>query len=214
MLKVEKFDYNSFDDLAANTYVIYAESEAIIIDPSQDYDGVISYLDKHHLKLKAILLTHGHFDHFKGVERIVRKYPVPVYIHQEDEELLTNQNLNCSYYCGDNVTYEGEVKNVYDKEVLKILPEDILVIHTPYHTMGSVCYYFKESGLLFSGDSLFKGSVGNTALPTSEPRLMKDSLNKLMSLPKETKVMPGHGGNTTIGVECSFNRFLNEQALV
>ena len=209
MLKVEKFDYNSFDDLAANTYVVYDKEEAIVIDPSQDYDGIINFLDKHHLLLKAILLTHGHFDHFKGVERIVKKYPVPIYIHQDDVELLTNQHLNCSYYCDNDVTYKGEVTTVSDSEVLKILTEDILVIHTPYHTLGSVCYYFKESGLLFSGDGLFKGSIGNTSLPTSEPRLMKASLHKLALLPKQTKVMPGHGANTTIELECSFNRFLN-----
>ena len=209
MVKVEKFDYNSFDDLAANTYVVYEGSEAVVIDPSQDYDGIVNYLEKHQLTPKAILLTHGHFDHFRGVERILRKYNVPVYIHSDDMDLLTNQSLNCSYYSGEDITYDGKVKEVSDNEVLKILPEDILVIHTPYHTMGSVCYYFKNSGLLFSGDSLFKGSVGNSSLPTSDARLMNKSLVKLTKLPKQTKVMPGHGGNTTIEYELSFNRFLN-----
>ena len=211
-MRVEKFNYNDRDDLCANTYVLSDEqNKAVIIDPAVDNDGTISFLENHHLTPVAILLTHAHFDHIRGVKRLVDKYQLPVYIHFLEEPSLLDPYKNCSMLMGESeiVDVKDKLKTVIDKQVLKILDSDIVVIHTPYHTEGSVCYYLPKENLLFSGDTLFRGSVGRTDLPTSTPKYMRETFDKLKVLPKETKIYPGHESNSTIEYELSFNRFLN-----
>ena len=202
-LKVEKFDYNSEDELLSNTYVISDEKKsALIIDPSKDYLGIVNFLKKNELNPQAILLTHGHFDHFKGVEKLVQNYPnIEVYIHYEDESLLTDAKLNCSYYMASPETYEGKVETFLDEKTFHFLGEEIKVIHTPFHTEGSVCYYFVSNKLLFSGDTLLKNGFGRVDLPTSNQRKIISSLKKLDLLPKDLKLCPGHGPNSVLGVE-------------
>ena len=211
-MQVEKFNYNDRDDLCSNTYVISdSQNHALVVDPAVDNDGIINFLVSKGLTPLGILLTHGHFDHIRGVKRLVDKYQIPVYIHALESDLLTDTYKNCSEFCDCSVIIDvkDKVVEINDKQVLKILEKDIIVIHTPYHTEGSVCYYFPEEKLLFSGDTLFKGSVGRSDLPTSCRRKERETFNKLKSLPEDTKVYPGHESNTTIGYELSFNRFLN-----
>lgn len=203
-MRVEKFDYNSFDELLANTYVVFDDDKkAIIIDPSKDYEGIVNYLKKNELSPVAIFLTHGHFDHFRGVNILIKNYPyVKIYMEEHDFDLLGDPHKNCSYMMNEVGQIDVDCKFIKDKEILHLLKdEDIMVIHTPYHTMGSVCYYFKNNNWLFSGDSLFAGGVGRFDLPTSCPRLINQSLAKLKELPGATKVYPGHGPNTTISQE-------------
>ncbi len=211
-MKVEKFNYNDRDDLFANTYVVSDSlNNAVIIDPSVDYDGIINYLERNSLTPKAILLTHGHFDHIRGVSRLINKYNIPVYIHFLETPLLTDPYLNGSELFGNSVSLSNiaTLITITDKQVLKILENEIIVIHTPYHTEGSVCYYIKKDNILFTGDTLFKLSVGRNDLPTSTSKYTESTFDKLKALPEATKVYPGHEGNTTIGFELSFNRFLN-----
>ena len=146
-MKIEKFDYNDIEELLANTYVISdKDKNAIVIDPSKDNDGVINYLEKHDLILKAILLTHGHFDHMRGVNRLVNKYHVPLYIHYEDEENLKDSYLNCSDMGDEKIIVEQTPILIKDGDELNILSEGLIkVIHTPFHTKGSVCYYLKDN---------------------------------------------------------------------
>lgn len=209
---VEKFNYNDRDDLFANTYVLSDENHrAVIIDPSVDYDGIINYLERNNLTPVGVLLTHAHYDHLRGVKRLLDKYLIPLYIHSLEMDSLLDPYKNCSLMLGGSFTLDvkDRIKPINDKEVLKILSNDIIVIHAPYHTIGSVCYYCPKEGYLFSGDTLFRGSVGRNDLPTSTSKYMRETFDKLKALPKGVKVYPGHDANTTIEYELSFNRFLN-----
>ena len=209
-MKVEKFFYNDNDDLCANTYVVIDDdNKCVIIDPSAANDGIINYLTRHQYQPVAVLLTHGHFDHIRGVDRLIKKYKIDLYVNQDDAVMLNNPNLNCSYMVGDAFTLESEAKTLVDGQTLDLLnDETIIAIHTPFHTKGSTCYYFKNNKYLFSGDTLFKESIGRDDLPHSDPRKIYSSLDKLKLLPKETKIFPGHGPNTVLESELLLNRFL------
>ena len=209
-MKIEKFDYNDIEELLANTYIISdKDNNAVVIDPSKDYDGVINYLEKQGLTLKAVLLTHGHFDHMRGANRLINKYHIPLYIHYEDEENLKDSYLNCSVMCGEDIRVDATPVLVKDNDELNLLSkETIKVIHTPFHTKGSVCYYLKDNNWLITGDTLFKLSVGRDDLPGSVPSKQEESLSKIKKLPKETKIFPGHGPNSVLETELMLNHFL------
>lgn len=211
-MKIEKFDYNSFDELCANTYILYDEKEAVVIDPGATNDSVINFLEKRNLSLKAILLTHGHFDHIRGVNHLLDKFDVPIYIHQDDEIMLTDPDINCSDF--ENVVIQKKPVLLSDKDKLSFLGSEIEVIHTPFHTRGSVCYYLKDNNVLFSGDTLFKMSIGRDDLPNAIPSKRNESLKKIKALPIRTKIYPGHGSNSILEDELHFNAFLNNNYLV
>ena len=209
-MKVIPFIYDSYDDLISNTYILIDEdNQCVVIDPGCGNDGIVKYIKKNNLALKAILLTHGHFDHMRGVDILEREYNVPLYIGFFDLENLKDEHLNCSEYFSD-----GHIKlstpgiGVSEGETIDVLKEKIVVIETPFHTAGSVCYYLKDSGLLFSGDSLFKDSIGRTDLPGSKPKEVYNSLSKLAKLDDGVKVYPGHGPFTTIKNERLSNPFV------
>ena len=207
-MRVEKFTYNDIDDLNANTYVVINEGEAIVIDPSIDDDKVGDFLIKNNLKPLMVLLTHGHFDHIRGVDKLTKRFSIPIYIHFDDEKLLIDDSLNCSYFEESPIIVKTKPITLSGGEELNILGDTLKVIHTPFHTEGSVCYYFLNNKLLFSGDTLFAGSVGRDDLPTSNRRKRNNSLSKLKSLPKECKIYPGHGPNTSLNKELLLNHFL------
>ena len=129
-MRVEKFDYNSFDELLANTYVVFDDDKnAVIIDPSKDYEGIVNYLNKNELKPVAILLTHGHFDHFGGVNVLLENYPnLKVYIEEHDYELLGDPIKNCSYMCGSSLIIDVDPIFVKDGSVLKLLKSQLLFL--------------------------------------------------------------------------------------
>ncbi|MCQ2814734.1 MAG: MBL fold metallo-hydrolase [Bacilli bacterium] len=211
-MKIECFNYKGIDDLFSNTYVVSDDFlNCIVVDPSCDYDGIIKYIEKNSLNLQGILLTHGHFDHIRGVTRLTEKFKVKTYITNNDKELLTDPELNCSNYGAylRPIIVKANVNVVFDNDQLDLLNEPIRVIFTPYHTSGSVCYYLQTSKILLSGDTLFKKMIGRSDLPTSQPSLKRDSLNKIMVLPDDVKVYPGHGSSTTIGAERISNPFIN-----
>ena len=209
MVHVEKFSFLDTDDLCANAYVVSdVNNNCVIIDPSTDNDCFINFINKNNLNLKAILLTHGHFDHIRGVKRMMEKFHAPIFIHELDRVMLNDSYLNGSFMMNERIELETEVEFVKDNQVLKLLDDDIKVIHTPYHTKGSVCYYFINNNLLFSGDTLFKNSIGRDDLPNSAPSEFDNSFRKIKSLAKNCKVYPGHGNNTTIGDELNYNYFL------
>ena len=204
-MEIIPFVYQTDDELLSNTYIFKdAHNNCVVIDPSKDYEGIVEYIKTFKLNLKAILVTHAHFDHIGGIARLVKAFDVPVYAGYEDVPGFTDPYKNCSELCETFVIYNGEVKPLGDNEVLHLLDEDIKVIYTPYHTVGSVCYYFSKSKVLFSGDSLFNYSLGRSDLPTSVPSKTRESIEKLMKLDNDVRVYPGHGRFTSIGVEKAF----------
>ena len=194
-----------------NCYAIVDDnSNAIIIDPGLDSYHLVKQIEYLNYKPVAILLTHGHFDHIAGITKILEKWQIPTYIHYLDNDLLNNPKDNCSYLDGVSISIDINAKTVTNKEVLEILPNiKIEVIHTPFHTEGSVCYYLKDNKILFTGDTLFKYGVGRTDLPTSCPRFMSSSLEKLKKLPDEVKIYPGHGSESILGKEKKTNTLFN-----
>jgi len=208
-MKIIPFTYHDEDDLCANTYVLVDETNScVVVDPSVDYNGIIDYINKNSLTLKAVLLTHSHFDHMRGVDRLKNKFKCPLYVGFDDIDGLTDISKNCSRYYGKWVRVESKALPVSDNDILNVVDEPIKVIYTPYHTCGSVCYYLQQSNLLLSGDSLFKMAIGRSDLPTSTPESTEESLMKLFRLPDETKVYPGHGAQTTIKSERKGNGFI------
>lgn len=204
MVKVIPFLNNDIYELNANTYIVTdSDNNAVVIDPSMNNKTIANYITNNNLKLKGILLTHGHFDHIKGVDVLIKEHHCPLYVFYLDEEMLYNPDLNCSSEMSfdELVVLKSKAITFGDNEVLHLLNEDINVLWTPFHTIGSVCYLFKESKMLFSGDTLFKNGIGRDDLPNSDRKSMKSSLQRIFKLNDNIKVYPGHGSFTTIGDE-------------
>lgn len=189
--------------LATNAYIVACPQTrlAAIIDPAPESAPLIfDFCSKNNLKPEKILLTHSHWDHIADVAVIKNKYQIPVYIHEEDAYNLLepgSDGLPCWIEIPP-VQPDGFLK---EGSVISVGNLHLQIIHTPGHTPGCVCLYSPNYNILISGDTLFKGSMGNLSLPTARPRLMPDSLKKLSTLPSETVVYPGHGPRTTIGNE-------------
>ena len=193
-----------------NTYFLYREgsSDAVVVDPADSGEYLYDKLKENGLDIKAILLTHGHFDHIWGIEGIHKKTEAPVYASEDEKDLLNDDRKNCSAQCGRSCKIDAD-HYLKDDEIIDICDMKIKVLKTPGHTEGGCCFYIEEAGFLISGDTLFCESVGRTDLPSgSMSTLVRSIKDKLMVLPKDTKVYPGHGSPTSIEYEKEYNPFL------
>lgn len=193
-----------------NCYFLYKEGsgDCIVIDPADSGQYLYDKLTEKGFNIKAILLTHGHFDHIYGVKKLSEAAECKVYAYTDEAKLLEDVKLNCSLSTGRGVSVIPD-ELFTDGEEVTLADMTFSVIHTPGHTQGSCCYYFKEPGFLIAGDTLFAQSVGRTDLPTGSAKTLIDSINtRLMGLPDDVKVYPGHGDSTTIGFERENNPFL------
>lgn len=196
--------------VGTNCYVVYNEETraCFVVDPAVPSDLVIEFIKTEGLILQGILLTHGHFDHIMGIDALCRAYPVPVYASILEELVLTDPDVNLSsaYGMGYTVT---DVRFLEDEEHVELAGYEIRMISTPGHTVGGCCYYLPKEEVLFSGDTLFAGSVGRTDFPTgSMGTLVRSVKERLLVLPEDTQVYPGHMEATTIGFEKENNPFL------
>jgi glyoxylase-like metal-dependent hydrolase (beta-lactamase superfamily II) len=193
-----------------NCYFIYREGsqDVIFFDPADKGDYIYETLKEKGFQVKGILLTHGHFDHIWGVNRLKELSGAPLYAYEAEKVLCEDAVTNVSDQVGRPYTVSPD-RYLQDNEEITIADMTCRLIATPGHTVGSCCYYFAEEGILIAGDTLFQDSVGRTDLATgSMGALVRSVKEKLFVLPEETKVYPGHGEATTIGHEKKYNPFL------
>lgn len=196
--------------VSTNCYILYREDskKAVIFDPADAPEQIEKELTGLGLEPEAVLLTHGHFDHIMAANQLKDRYGVPVIAHEEEAEVAKEPGLNLSSQFG--VGYSLQVdRTVKDGDVLDIAGFTMKVLHTPGHTKGSVCYYLEQEEILFSGDTLFAGSVGRSDFPTgSGATLLRSIKEKLAVLPDNTEIFPGHGEQSDIGYEKTHNPFM------
>lgn len=199
--------------LAANCYIIEDGKDAVIIDPGYTEDGIFDYILNNPKKIKYILLTHGHFDHIFAANAVKEATGADIVIGEGDAFALVNDEFNLSegfgsIYGSIGSEPKGEI-TVSDGDVITVGKMKFTVISTPGHSPGGVCYL--SDGVLFSGDTLFAGTVGRTDFPHSSQGALLESLEKLKKLDDNIAVYPGHGEKTTIKAEKQNNPFLNYQ---
>ena len=194
--------------------IAYGEDKiAVIVDPGMsnpsECSRVADFVSANGLQLKAILLTHGHFDHIYGVKWCVDSYGVPVYMNPADSVIVENAPKHASAFGLDEPQIDFSTKDIADGDILSFGEMSFEVVSTPGHTPGGVCYIDKGNSFMFSGDTLFAGTIGRSDLPGGDyDSLILSLMNKLMFLDGDMEVFPGHGGNTTIGDERTQNPFL------
>ncbi|MEN8153188.1 MAG: MBL fold metallo-hydrolase [Acidobacteriota bacterium] len=195
-------------ELEVNCYIIYSEQtkNCFIIDPGDNGEKILKGISEAGLNPQKILLTHGHIDHCGGISYIVSETGIPVFVHKEDSLLMNsrrNMELGAAFGLDTPPEPDGYFK---DREIIKLDDVDIEVFHTPGHTPGSVC--FKTNGMIFTGDTLFHGSIGRTDLPGGNFSQLEESLELLKKFPGNTKIHPGHGESSDIKQELRINPFL------
>lgn len=213
MLKVAKFGFYMF---GINTYVVYdpEAKEAAIIDPGmsqkQEFEAIENFIEREGLKVTHLINTHLHIDHAIADNWVKSKYGLPVEAHFDDAILgeRINQQAEMFGVQAEDVAVEIE-RPLREGDVVKIGNGELKVLHVPGHSPGSICLYDEADGFVIVGDALFEGSIGRTDLPGGNYRQLIDAIkSKLLTLPRDTMVLSGHGDATTIGREWDSNPFL------
>lgn len=201
-MNIERMIIGAF---AVNTYLIFNEDtkEAFVIDPGACPKELLQRLEDK--KLLGILLTHGHMDHIGGVKELLAAHPAPVYAGANERALLSDPRLNLSGMMGGPISLKADVE-VNDGDTIPFGKENIEVMALPGHTAGGVGYLI--GNVIFSGDTLFQGSIGRTDFPTGDyETLIRSVEEKIFECPDETLILSGHGEKTTVGIEKTTNPF-------
>lgn len=207
MIKTEFILSGEFQE---NCYIVYDDTskKAIIIDPGQDGKKVIDKIEKLKLQPELLINTHGHFDHTFSDDIIREKYNIPLAIHKDDTEMLSDADKNFSTIIG-SPTIINDADIIFDKEeTIETSFCKYSVIHTPGHSQGSICILIND--VLFAGDTVFKNSIGRTDLYGGDYEKLIKSLQKIKKLPPDTIICPGHGPFTTLKNELKNNMYFNQ----
>lgn len=200
--------------LQENSYLVVDETtaDAVLVDPGDEPESLLHMLEESGATLRAIWLTHGHFDHIGAIEAIRRRHPVPVHLHPADRPVYDSQHFFATSYglpFEQPAPPDGELAH---GDRVRVGSLEFEVIHAPGHAPGHVIFH--GQGVVLGGDVLFAGSIGRTDIPMANPTHMLASLRRMSTLPPETVVYPGHGAHTTIAHELRSNPFLNGTANV
>lgn len=199
---------------AANCYILYCKEslEGIVIDPGAQADDIIKVIEDRDISIKYIVLTHGHGDHIGGVEKLKNTFFIPVLAHKEEDIILTQSSKNLSYMMPGGKIEISSDKYIEEGYTIEFGLHRAEVIHTPGHSPGGIC--IKAGDYLFTGDTLFKRSIGRTDLYAGSYEVLISSIReKLLNLDDATIVLPGHGEESTIGSERLYNEFLIGRSL-
>ena len=201
---VQKVNVHDVFDTNSYFYIDKTTNCGFLIDPGAETFKIKSIIDENNWTIQAILLTHGHFDHTGAVEELYQLLNVPYYIHQNGEPFLKSTHFNLSQYCNRNVVLNN-ARYFNDGDFISLksnLDIKLQVIHTPGHTPDSVVFYDKKENIAFVGDTIFKGSIGNSEYPGGNGQELSASIiNKIFTLPPETVLYSGHSDKTTVGTE-------------
>ena len=199
--------------LNCNCSILGAENthEAIVVDPGDDISKISAILERHALKVSMIVITHAHIDHIGGASKLRALTGAPVYMHEADQVLSRRLDMQALWLGVEAPEDPGIDTPAKEGDILRAGSIEAHILHTPGHTPGSISLYMGAEKKLISGDTLFEGSIGRTDLPGGDPVLIEYSIrNKLYKLPEDTVVIPGHGGETSIGREMQFNPFVRK----
>lgn len=192
--------------VATNAYFIKGEKGWLVIDAPEE---TLDFLTQSKMNPAALVLTHGHWDHIWDAGEIAEKYECPVYYHKDDEILCTHPEKMSGFGPTEMIKPVKATKFLDEGDTFEHAPFSFQIFHVPGHCPGSICLYEKNAGVLFGGDVLFEGGVGRWDLPGGSNKLLIEGIRKkLLTLPDETIVYPGHGDSTTIGEEKESNPFL------
>ncbi len=197
--------------LQCNCSILGDESsgEAMVIDPGDDIPRIMAILARHKLMLKQIVVTHAHIDHIAGAQQLKRLTGAPIFYNANDLPLVEMMDVQAGWLGMETPEVAPPDDSLRDGQPLGVTGIQGTVLHTPGHTEGSICLHLPEQHVLIAGDTLFAGSVGRTDLPGGNTKALLDSIHsRLLTLPEETLVVPGHGQTTTIGAEKDSNPFL------
>jgi len=226
-MKIDRLVLGEFE---TNCYIVQSAEqspECLIIDTGLDVGALLAFIEHNKLTPAGVVLTHGHIDHIAGVDALRTKFPsITTYIHKSDAELLTDSVGNLSFMVDSTLRLDsgqasspqagrsfnaGQADHLVDEgDIIDRAGVKLRVIHTPGHTHGGICLYAEREGIIFVGDTLFADSVGRTDFPGGNMKQLIDGIKtKLLTLPDETIVYPGHGPQTTIKREKLHNPFLH-----
>lgn len=212
-MEILKFGFSFF---GVNTYLVYdaATRECVVVDPGMvnryEETAIKRAVEKYELKITKVINTHLHIDHVAGNRFIMKEYGVPVYAHPEDRFLGERIEMQAQMFgVVEKIANVDEFEPLSHGDKIAVGNEELEVIHTPGHSPGGISLYDRKGGNVLVGDTLFAGSIGRSDLPGGDyHQLIKSNIERLMMLPEETHVHPGHGPETTIGIERQSNPYL------
>jgi len=189
----------------SNVYIVTYNNQTYIIDPGFDYNGIFTYIEENKLKVKAILLTHGHYDHCSALDQVAAKYNCPAYMDLSDMIFIESLTSKVKAVKGMSIKLNTRIQDIHQMN-----NPDIRILSSPGHSPGSVVIEFKNELSLFVGDTIFKQSVGRVDLPGSSPSALDESLMMIVSFPSKTVIYPGHGEKTNVEDELKYNPFIQK----